>query len=76
MRVFLYAAVFMLAVNFLHGQETTQFLSLILVFLGMILASYALFQYFTYSDKVLYITKPTHYMGRGGGTYICPNHLA
>ncbi len=76
MRVFLYAAVFLLAVNFLHGQETTQFLSLILVFLGMILASYALFQYFTDSDKVLYITKPTQYMGRGGGTYICPNHLA
>jgi O-antigen ligase len=76
MRVFLYAAVFVLAVNFLHGQETTQMLSLLLVFLGMVLASYALFQYITHSDKVWHITKPAQYMGRGSGSYICPNHLA
>ncbi len=76
MRVFMYAAVFLLAVNFLHGQETTQILSLLLVFLGMILASYALIQYITHSDKVWHITKPAQYMGRGSGSYICPNHLA
>ncbi|MBT5926991.1 MAG: hypothetical protein HOH33_10265 [Verrucomicrobia bacterium] len=76
MRIFLYGAIFLLAVNFLHGQETTQILSLILVFVGMILASYALFQYITHSDKVWHMTKPAQYMGRGSGSYICPNHLA
>jgi O-antigen ligase len=76
LRIFLYGAVFLLAVNFLHGQEVTQFLSLLLVFLGMLIASYALFQYITHSNTVWQVSKPLQYANRGSGTYICPNHLA
>ena len=76
MRLLLYGLLFFLAVNFLHGQETTQMLSLLLVFVGMLVASYALFQYITHSNLVWHITKPPQYANRGTGTYICPNHLA
>lgn len=76
MRILLYGTLFFLAVNFLHGQESTQILSLLLVLVGMLVASYALFQYITHSNLVWNVIKPSQYANRGSGTYICPNHLA
>ena len=71
--VLVYAILFFVLINNLHGQETTQLVSFTLIFLAMCLSFYALFQIATGSDQVWHVLKP--YPKRGSGTYICPNHL-
>lgn len=73
-RVLVYAFVFLVVINNLNRQESTQIITCTLVFLGMSIALYAVYQFMTGSDKVWNFIKP--YPGRGSGTYICPNHLA
>jgi len=75
-RILIYAALFFAIVNNLHRQETTQILVGTLVFLGMAISFYAIYQFLTNSDRVWHFLKPVQYMKRGSGTYICPNHLA
>lgn len=72
-RILVYALLFFVVINNLHGQEVTHLVSYTLVFLGMALSFYAVYQYATGSDRVWHVLKP--YPHRGSGTYICPNHL-
>jgi O-antigen ligase len=75
-RILTYTLIYLVVVNNLHRQNHVQWLSWILVFFGMLLAAYAIFQFATDSPRVWHFLKPPQYMGRGSGTYICPNHLA
>ena len=73
-RVIVYAFLFYAILNNLHRQETIQWVVFILVYLGMGISFYALYQFATGSNKVWSYYTP--YVHRGSGTYICPNHLA
>jgi O-antigen ligase len=75
-RILSYTLIFLVVVNNLHRQSHVQWLSWILVFLGMVIAGYAIYQFASDSPRVWHFYKPPQYLGRGSGTYICPNHLA
>jgi len=75
-RVGVYAAVFFLILNNLHRQETTQLLLWVLLGVGALIASYAVFQFLGNSKHVLWFEKPPGYLGRGSGTYISPDSMA
>jgi len=68
------AFLFFAILNNLHRQESTQTISLALIFLALGISGYAIGQFLTHSDHVWGFVTP--YTGRGCGTYICPNHLA
>ncbi len=73
-QVVLYAFLFFAIVNNLYRQEYAQVISFTLVFLAMGISGYAVFQFFTHSDRVWNLT--AMYPGRASGTYISPNNLA
>jgi O-antigen ligase len=75
-RVLVYACLFFAVLDNLNRQETAQWIIFTLVFLGMAISMYAVYQFLTGSDRVWHFIKPVGYMGRASGTYICPNHLA
>lgn len=75
-RILVYAFLFLVIVNNLHRQESTQIISFTMIALGAGISCYAVYQYLTESDRVWHLIKPQEYIGRGGGTYICPNHFA
>lgn len=74
LRILVYAALFFAILNNLQRQESTQLIAFTLVFLAMAIAFYAVFQFFTGSDRVW--SYPVNNRGRASGTYISPNHLA
>lgn len=76
LKILVYAALFLLVVNNLHKQETTQLVSLLLLAVATLLSLYAVYQWVGHSEYVWHFRKPAQYMGRGSGSYICPNHLA
>ena len=73
-RVLVYAFLFFAILNNLHRQESVQIIVLTLVFLAMTIAGYAIFQFFTGSNKVWNFVSP--YGHRGTGTFISPNNCA
>src|SRR5207249_8508192 len=75
-RILVYAFLFFVILNNLARQESTQLLSYVLIFLGMAISMYAIYQFATNSEYVWHFIKPAGYRERGSGTYICPNHLA
>jgi O-antigen ligase len=75
-RVLVYAFVFFAILNNLNRQGAPPLVAYTLIFLGMVIAGYAVYQYATDSPRVGFFLKPANYAGRGSGTYICPNHLA
>jgi O-antigen ligase len=80
-RILLYAGLFLAIVNNLHRQESTQIVVTVLVFLGLMLACYAIYQFVTGTDKVWHLLdglhlKPKPYLKRASGTFIYPNALA
>src|SRR5437773_684494 len=75
-RILVYAFLFFVILNNLARQESTQLLSYVLIFLGMAISMYAIYQFATDSEYVWHFIKPAGYRKRGSGTYICPNHLA
>jgi len=75
LQIILYAVIFFAVLDNLTRAEHIQILLFSLIGLAMLNAGYAIFQYFTDSQHVLWYDKPTKYRGRGSGTYICPNHL-
>jgi O-antigen ligase len=75
-RILVYASVFFVILNNLARQESTQLLSCVLIFLGMAISMYAIYQFATNSEYVWHFIRPEGYRKRGSGTYICPNHLA
>ena len=74
LRILVYALLFFIIVNNLHGQDSTRVLALTPVFLGMVVAIYACVQFVTKSDVVWNLN--SNYHGRGSGTFIYPNSLA
>ncbi len=74
-RVLVYGFLFFAIVNNLHRQESTQVITMTLMFLGMAIAFYACYQFLAKSQRVWNVTE-TSYAGRGRGTFIYPNHLA
>jgi len=74
LRVLVYAAVYFVAVTTLHRQESTQIISFTLFAVALVSSFYATYQFVTKSDLVWNVH--SGYVGRGSGTYICPNHLA
>jgi O-antigen ligase len=75
-RVLVYAVLAFVILNNLSRPEFTQFISHVIVFLGMAISLYAVYQFATNSPYVWQFVKPVGYLNRGSGTYICPNHLA
>jgi O-antigen ligase len=75
-RILVYACLFFVIQNNLTRQDTTQLVSCLLIFLGMAIAMYAIYQFATHSEYVWHFIRPEPYRNRGSGTYICPNHLA
>jgi O-antigen ligase len=74
LRVLVYGFLFLAILNNLHRQESTQIIVFSLIFVGMAISFYAMFQFLTDSSRVWNLVSP--YKHRGMGTYICPNHLA
>lgn len=74
LRVLVYAVIFFAIINNLHSQEFTMVINYTLIFLGMAISFYAIYQFLTGSGNVWHFDLP--YRGRGSGTYISPNHLA
>jgi O-antigen ligase len=75
-KILMYGFLFLAILNNLHRQSSTQLFALVLVFLGMAISLYAVYQFLTDSQKVWHFLKPAVYAKRASGTYICPNHLA
>jgi len=73
-RILVYAFLFFAILNNLYGKESAQIISLTLIFLGMAIAFYAIYQFATKSGMVWHFITP--YKGRGTGTFISPNNLA
>lgn len=74
LRILVYTAVFFLVLNNLHRQESTQIIAFTWFGLAVLISFYAVVQFATKSDLVWNVH--SGYVGRGSGTYICPNHLA
>lgn len=74
LRVLVYAVTFFTVLNHLHRQESTQIIGFTLFAVVTPICFYAAYQFLTATARVWNVT--TGYVGRGSGTYICPNHLA
>jgi len=73
-QVLMYAFVFFAVVNNLYRQEAAQIIGFTLIFLAMAISAWAVYQFFTHSNRVWNFISP--YAGRASGTYISPNNLA
>ncbi|MCX7866438.1 MAG: O-antigen ligase family protein [Limisphaera sp.] len=74
LRVLVYASVFFVVLNHLHGQEATRTIAFTMIGLGTLISFYAIYQFVSGSNQVWGFVSP--YRHRGLGTYINPNHLA
>ncbi|HLH54326.1 MAG TPA: O-antigen ligase family protein [Verrucomicrobiae bacterium] len=74
LHVLVYGFLFLAILNNLHRQETIQVVTYTVLFVGMAIAFYGTYQFFTSSDKVWNMIKP--YPHRGSGTFYNPNHFA
>lgn len=74
LRVLVYAVIFLAVMNHLHRQESTQIIGFTLFAVVTPICFYAAYQFLTTSARVWNVS--TGYLGRGSGTYICPNHFA
>jgi O-antigen ligase len=74
--VLMYGFLFFAVLNNLSRQESVQAVSMTLFGLGTIISLYAVYQFLTKSTHVLWVAQYAGYIGRGSGTYMCPNHLA
>ncbi len=73
-QVLLFAFLFFAVVNNLHGQDETLIVSYALIALGTLVASYAVLQMLSHSNRVWNMFSP--YVGQASGTFIYPNSLA
>lgn len=74
--IVVYATVFVLVLHNLQGQDALQRVSTVLVAAGAILAVYAIGQYLSQSEAVLWLRRPAQYFRRAGATFVNPNHFA
>jgi len=76
LQVTLYALMFFVVVNNLNRHHSANWVAGALIAVGGFAAMYAVFQALTKSSMVWNYVRWENYVGRGSGTYICPNHLA
>ena len=76
MQILLCALLFLLIVNNLYSQESTRLIVFTLVFLAMSVSMYGIYQWLRSSETVWGLARPSMYLGRASGSFICPNHLA
>jgi O-antigen ligase len=74
-RVLVYAFLFFAIINNLHRQESVNLVGYTMLFVGMGIAFYAGYQFFSGNSHVWHFENDA-YKGRGTGTYINANHLA
>ena len=75
-QVIVAALLLLLVVNNLYGQTSVRLICFTLVFLGMAVAMYGIFQWLRHSETVWGLPRPVAYFDRASGSFICPNHLA
>jgi O-antigen ligase len=75
-KIFVYAAIFFLVLDNFNSKEWTQVIVCALIFVGMAMAMYAIYQFATGSRMIYNTPQPAAYHGRAGGPFVCPNHLA
>jgi len=75
-RVLVYGALFMVALNNLNRKNSATIVSMALIAVGFVLAIWAVFQFATRYPMVLGVRKMDQYINRGSGTFMNPNHLA
>jgi O-antigen ligase len=73
--VLAYGSLFFVLLNNLSRQEATQMVSLTLIAIAGVISLYAAYQFLTKSRHVLWTLQYPAYIGRGSGTYVCPNSL-
>jgi len=66
---------FLVASNLYHSRHRAVLMGL-LVALAVLEAIYGIWQFATRAETALYLQRPQMYFHRGGGTFMCPNHLA
>src|SRR5436190_13816403 len=66
-RILVYAFLFFVILNNLARQESVQILSCVLIFLGMAISMYAVYQFATAAEYVWHFIKPAGYRNRGAG---------
>lgn len=76
LQVTLYALMFFVVVNNLNRQHSANWVAGVMIAVAGFAAMYAVFQALTKSSMVWNYVRWANYVGRGSGTYICPNHLA
>ncbi|MFA6543733.1 MAG: O-antigen ligase family protein [Limisphaerales bacterium] len=76
MRVALYGLVFFVVVNNLNRVHSAGWVAGAMIAVAVFAAMYGVFQALTKSSFVWNYVRWEGYLGRGSGTYICPNHLA
>jgi O-antigen ligase len=74
-RILVYALFFFVVLNNTSHRALSR-VSHLVVLVGVFMSFYAIYQFMTRSDMVWNLVRPAQYVGRGSGTYICPNHLA
>ena len=75
-KVLVYTVIFFAVLHNLHRQESTHILAMTLLFLGMAISFYGVYQFLADSDHVWHFLRPEQYRKRASGTFICPNNLA
>ena len=74
--IIVYASLFFIILNNFHRRESATILTLCLIALGLLLSWDAVFQFATKYPRVWGFARREAFLGRGGGTYINPDHLA
>ena len=76
LHVLLYALVYFVAAANFYRPSDRQVVVWTLMAVAVGEALYGGWQFTTKSNTALWVVRPIQYLDRGGGTYICPNHLA
>ncbi|PWU12153.1 MAG: hypothetical protein C5B50_22015 [Verrucomicrobia bacterium] len=72
-RILVYAFVFLAILSNLYGQNHLRTISLVLIFLALAEAGYAIYQYLLGWKHAVIAVQPVEH--RAAGTYLSPNHL-
>ncbi len=76
LRILAYATLFLVIVNNLHRQGTAQILMWVLLGVTTAMCFYSAWQYAGGRNTVWGFPRAQDYVGRGSGSFMCPNHFA
>jgi O-antigen ligase len=75
-KVLIYGFLFFAILNNLHRTESTTIIGATVIFIGMAIAVYGIYQFVSESNNVWHFVRPALYAKRASGTFICPNNMA